>query len=55
MSEKHSKASRKRMLSIPVDERKKLMSELAKKRWAKTPKNKRKAHAVMMVKARIKK
>lgn len=35
MSEKHSKASKARMLAIPIAKRTKMMSELAHKRWEK--------------------
>ncbi len=51
-TEKHSKASRKRQLSIPKKKRIKMMKALARIRWAKVSKKDRKAHSIMMTNAK---
>lgn len=52
MSDRHSRASKARWDSIPAEERSRLMSPKAVKRWAdKTPRQRR-LHALKMVRAR---
>lgn len=54
MSEKHKLAGSKRWAGVPVEERSKMMSELAKKRQSSMTYAEKVKHAKLMVKARIK-